>query len=400
MQLWVVRSCGVFGFGREVGTRRDLDGSFWKMGGCRGRIAYRLWLRSTNGWSPFLLIAGDIGGTKTLLAIYDLGERAGTPVEQKEYRTADYTTLDAMVREFLATSRLAVRAACFDVAGPVIDGRVHLTNLPWTIDAAALRAELALEEVFLLNDLQATAYAAPRLRAEELHTINVGERDPTGSIAVIAPGTGLGEAFLVWSNGGYVACSSEGGHASFAPTDRHQAALWHYLSCKFGHVSVERVCSGLGIANIYDFLRDADPASETVPFAAQLARETDRTPLIVRAGLTDPVNNSLATAALDLFVTALADEAGNLALKVLSTGGVYLAGGIPRRVLPKLTDGRFMQAFVKKGRFEKMLDTLPVHVVLTDAALLGAAQYGLDRLAERPFDGRSNSVRDDHGDMA
>jgi glucokinase len=347
-----------------------------------------------------LLIAGDIGGTKTLLAVYALGERARAPILQREYRTADYTALDDMVREFLAASHCAVRAACFDVAGPVIDGRAHLTNLPWTVDAAALRAELALEEVFLLNDLQATAYAAPRLQAEELHTINIGKRDATGPIAVIAPGTGLGEAFLVWSNGCYLACSSEGGHASFAPTDRHQATLWHYLSCRFGHVSVERVCSGLGIANIYDFLRDTDPTSETVPFAAQLARETDRTPLIVRAGLTDPVNNPLAAAALDLFVAALADEAGNLALKVLSTGGVYLAGGIPRRVLRKLTDGRFLQAFVKKGRFEEMMSSLPVHVVMTDAALRGAAQYGLDRLAERPIGGRAISVRDDHRDMA
>jgi glucokinase len=349
---------------------------------------------------PFLLIAGDIGGTKTLLAIYDPGEGPGTPVLQREYRTADYTALDAMVREFLAASHCAVRAACFDVAGPVIDGRAHLTNLPWTVDAAALRAELALEEVFLLNDLQATAYAAPRLRAEELHTINIGKRDATGPIAVIAPGTGLGEAFLVWTNGCYLACSSEGGHVSFAPTDRRQAALWDYLSCRFGHVSVERVCSGLGIANIYDFLRDADPASETVAFAAQLAQEVDRTPLMVRAGLADPVNNPLAAAALDLFVAALADEAGNLALKVLSTGGVYLAGGIPRRVLPKLTDGRFLQTFVKKGRFEEMMRSLPVHVVMTDAALRGAAQYGLDRLAERRIGGRAICVRDDHRDMA
>ena len=186
------------------------------------------------------------------------------------------------------------------------------------------------------------------------------------------------------------ACYPEGGHASFAPTDRRQAALWHYLSCKFGHVSVERVCSGLGIANIYDFLRDANPASETAAYAEQLARETDRTPLIVRAALTDPVDNPLAAAALDLFVAALADEAGNLALKVLSSGGVYLAGGIPRRVLPKLTDGRFMQAFVKKGRFEGMMSTLPVHVVMTDAGLLGAAQYGLDRLAERAIGGRAS----------
>ena len=203
-----------------------------------------------------------------------------------EYRSAAYRALNVMVREFLAASHCEARAACFAVAGPVIDGRAHLTNLPWTVDAAALRAELALDEVFLLNDLQATAYAAPRLRPEELHTVNIGKRDATGPIAVIAPGTGLGEAFLVWSNGSYLACSSEGGHASFAPTDGRQAALWHYLSSKFGHVSVERVCSGLGIANIYDFLRDADPAAETVAFAAQLAGETDRTPLIVRAGLT------------------------------------------------------------------------------------------------------------------
>jgi glucokinase len=330
-----------------------------------------------------LLIAGDIGGTKTLLAIYDPGERASTPVVQMEYRSADYPALDVMVREFLSAAHFTVRAACFDVAGPVMDGRAQLTNLPWTVDAAALRVKLDLDEVFLLNDLQATAYAAPRLRSDELHTINGGKRNTTGAIAVIAPGTGLGEAFLVWSNGCYLACPSEGGHASFAPADRRQAALLQYLSRKFGHVSVERVCSGLGIANIYDFLRDEDPAAETAAFAAQLARETDRTPLIVRAGLADSPGNPLAAEALDLFVAAFANEASNLALKVWSTGGVYLAGGIPRRVLPKLTDGRFLQAFVNTGRFEDRMGTLPVHVVMTDAALIGAAQYGLDRLAER-----------------
>jgi glucokinase len=160
-------------------------------------------------------------------------------------------------------------------------------------------------------------------------------------------------------------------------------------------VSVERVCSGLGISNIYDFLRNADPAAETVAFRAQLARETDRTPLIVRAGLTDPVGNPLAAAALDLFVAVLADEAGNLALKVWSTGGVYLGGGIPGRVLPKLIDGRFMQAFVNKGRFGKVMAALPVNVVMTEAALLGAAQYGLDRLVGHPS-GAANK----HEDMA
>jgi glucokinase len=328
-----------------------------------------------------MLIVGDIGGTKTLLAIYD---RAGAyaPIAQMEYRSANYPALDVMVREFLATSQRTVRAACFDVAGPVIRGRAHLTNLPWTVEAKTLRASLHLDEVFLLNDLQAIAYAVPRLRAEDLYTINAGKPDASGAIAVIAPGTGLGEAFLVWTNSGYLACSSEGGHASFAPTDERQAALWRYLNSRFGHVSVERVCSGQGITNIYDFLRNTDPALESTAFAAQLAAAVDRTPLISHAGLTDPAGNPLAAAALDLFVDVLADEAANLALKVLSTGGVYLAGGIPPRVLPKLTDRRFMRALANKGRFEEMMVRLPVHVVLGQAALLGAALYGLDRLQD------------------
>jgi glucokinase len=330
-----------------------------------------------------MLIAGDIGGTKTLLALYDPAAGARAPVAQMEYHSANYAALDIMVREFLASVQQPVRVACFDVAGPVIGGRAHLTNLPWTVDAAALRASLGLDEVFLLNDLMATAFAVPRLRSEELHTVNAGQPEANGPIALIAPGTGLGEAFLVCSRGEYLACSSEGGHASFAPTDERQAALWRCLRGKFGHVSVERVCSGLGIANIYDFLRDADPAAEPPAFTAQLARESDRTPLILQAGLADPAGNPLASAALDLFITSLADEASNLALKVLSTGGVYLAGGIPRRILPRLIDGRFIQAFANKGRFADLMGRLPVHVVMTQAALFGAALYGLEQLIGR-----------------
>lgn len=332
---------------------------------------------------PCLLLAGDIGGTKTLLAVYDLSETIPAPILQKEYRSANYPSLQSMVCEFLAAARCTVQVACFDVAGPVINGRTQLTNLSWTIDAAALRAGLGLDEVFLLNDLEATAYAVPRLTADQLHTIHSGRRDATGAIAVIAPGTGLGEAFLVWANGSYAACSSEGGHADFAPTDDRQITLWHHLSAKFGHVSVERVCSGIGIANIYDCLRDTDPAAEPAAFAAGLAAANDRTPLIVQAGLSDPIGNPLAAATLNLFVAALANEAGNLALKVWSTGGVYLAGGMPRRVLPMLTDGRFMQQFVNKGRFGATLENLPVHVIMTEAALLGAALYGFDQ-AQRP----------------
>jgi glucokinase len=303
------------------------------------------------------------------------------------------------VREFLTTARCAVQSACFDVAGPVVDGRARLTNLSWTIDSAALRADLGLDEVFLLNDLEATAYAVPRLPAEELYTIQAGKPDAKGAIAVIAPGTGLGEAFLVWANGSYLACASEGGHAGFGPIDEDQAALWHYLRAKFGHVSVERVCSGLGIANIYDFLRDRDPAAEPPAFTAALVGAADRTPMIVHAGLTDRIGNPLSAAALDLFVTALGGEAGNLALKIWSTGGVYLAGGIPRRVLPLLTDGRFMRAFVNKGRFGATMSTLPVYVVMTEAALLGAALYGLDRLQPIPLTDQVAAASNRHQDI-
>ena len=168
-------------------------------------------------WRLCLLLAGDIGGTKTLLAVYDAGEGVSRPVVQHEYPSAKFSSLEAVVREFLTTARCAVQSACFDVAGPVIDGRARLTNLSWTIDSAALRADLGLDEVFLLNDLEATAYAVPRLPAEELYTIQAGKPDARGAIAVIAPGTGLGEAFLVWANGSYLACASEGGHAGFGP---------------------------------------------------------------------------------------------------------------------------------------------------------------------------------------
>jgi glucokinase len=327
-----------------------------------------------------MLLAGDIGGTKTLLALYAPAAGARQPVAETEFHSADYPGLDIMAREFLAREKRTADHACFDVAGPVIGGRAHLTNLPWDVEETALCQALGMRRVMLLNDLKAIAYAVPFLQPEDLHSINVGKPEPQGPIAVVAPGTGLGEAFLIWGGSSYIACSSEGGHASFPPTDERQAGLRQYLAHRFGHVSCERVCSGLGIANIYDYLRDADPASEPAAFAAALARAHDRTPLIAQAGLDDPSGNPLAAATLEIFVSILGDEASNLALKVLATGGVYLAGGIPIHVLPKLTDGRFMRAFVSKGRLSDPLANMPVHVVMTRAALLGAAQYGLDQM--------------------
>jgi glucokinase len=327
-----------------------------------------------------MLIAGDIGGTKTLLALYDPQAGARRPIAQAEYHSANYRNLDDIVRAFIAQTQRPVEAACFDVAGPVIGGRAHLTNLPWVLDEGMMQQSLGLQRVMLLNDLKAVAYAVPHLLPEDVHTINEGRVGLHGPLAVIAPGTGLGEAFLVWDGSSYIACSSEGGHGDFAPTDTTQAALWRYLFERFGHVAYERVCSGSGLPNIYEFLRDSGHATEPPALAAELAAATDRTPIIMGAALRDPPD-ALCAATLDIFVSILGAEAGNLALKVLATGGVYLGGGIPPRILSRLDDGRFMRGFVSKGRFAELLGKIPVKVITTQAALLGAVLYGLDQMA-------------------
>lgn len=328
-----------------------------------------------------MLLAGDIGGTKTLLALYEPTGDARHSVAEAEFHSANYANLDLMVREFLDREGHKAETACFDVAGPVIDGRAHLTNLPWTLEEAALRNSLGLKRVKLLNDLQAIAYAVPKLRADERHELNAGTMQTHGPIAVVAPGTGLGEAFLLWQGRHYMACASEGGHASFAPTDDQQIGLLQALAKRFGgHVSVERVCSGPGIANIYDHLRALEPARESATFAASLAKAADRTPLIAQAALEDP-SNALAVETLDLFISILASEGANMVLKVMATGGLYLAGGIPAHILPKLTYAHFVQAFTNKGRLGELLSRVPIHVVTARAALLGAALYGLEQMS-------------------
>jgi glucokinase len=326
-----------------------------------------------------MLIAGDIGGTKTLLALYVPDQGARKPIAQAMFHSADYHSLDDIVRAFIAKTQRPVEAACFDVAGPVIGGRAHLTNLPWVLDEGAMQRALGLKRVMLLNDLKAVAYAVPHLLADDVHTINEGRPEKHGPLAVIAPGTGLGEAFLVWDGSRYIACSSEGGHGDFAPSDATQAALWRYLFDRHGHVAYERVCSGSGLPNIYEFLRDSGHAPELPALAAKLAAAADRTPIIMQAALQDPPD-PLCAATLAVFVSVLGAESGNLALKVLATGGVYLGGGIPPRILSQLDTGGFMRDFVNKGRFAELLGKIPVKVITTQAALLGAALYGLDQI--------------------
>jgi glucokinase len=331
-----------------------------------------------------LLLAGDVGGTKTDLGIYSLDGGPRAPLCRGEFPSGRYPSLAVMVRDFLATVDHEVDQGCFAVAGPVIRGGAKLTSLSWVLEETGLARELGLSSVDLLNDVEAIARAVPALRPDDLVALNRGEPVPGGAIAVIAPGTGLGEAFLTWDGARYQAHPSEGGHADFAPATALQTDLLAYLASRVGHVSVERVCSGgAGIPNLYSYLRDGGRVAESPVIAQALAGAADRGRLIGNAALRGQRPDALCAATLELFVAILAAEAGNLALKVLATGGLYVAGGIAPRLLPLLKSPRFMEAFVRKGRVGELMSRVPVHVIMRRAALPGAATRGLELMAAR-----------------
>jgi glucokinase len=339
------------------------------------------------GYDVMLLIAGDIGATTTRLALVSPTDGPRKFIAEQEFKSADFEGLKPIVETFLARTGAGVTAACFDVAGPVTDGRVRVTNLPWDIDARTIATALKLDRVMLLNDLEAIAHAVPHLQPGDTVDVNVGQTVDNAPMAVIAPGTGLGEAFLIWDGADYVACASEGGHADFAPMNDIQASLWRYVTERFRHAAYERVCAGSGIPNVYEFLRSLDPASERMAFRATLDGASDRTPHLIDAALNDSVNNPLPAATLRIIIDIWGAEAGNLTLKVLARGGVFLAGGLPPRLVPLLQDGAFMRAFTAKGRFANMLSAIPVKVIMINAALLGAAIYGLKRMSLQTDDG-------------
>ncbi len=324
-----------------------------------------------------MLLAGDVGGTKTNLAVFSAEAGIREPLAEATFPSGRYPSLESLAKAFLDEFDFQVDRASFGVAGPVVTGRVETTNLPWVMDEAQLESALGLPSVRLLNDLDAIAHAVPWLEADDLHTLHQGEPVSGGNLAVIAPGTGLGEAFLTWDGSRYLPYGCEGGHADFGPVDLLQLDLLRYLLERFEHVSYERICSGRGLPNIYAYLKDRGHAQEPAWLAEKLSQADDPTPVIVNNALDQACE--LCVAALDLFVAILGAEAGNLALKVLATGGVYLGGGIPPRILPALEEGQFMIAFRHKGRFEDLLTKIPIHVILNPkSALLGAACHGLD----------------------
>ena len=345
-----------------------------------------------------MILAGDIGGTKTHLALYEWTDSRVEPVRQQTFYSRDYGQLEEVLEEFLKPPApppliqsedsdepgnrsddkpipepepLKIEAACFGVAGPVIDNRCQTTNLPWIVNGADLAKRFEIPQVMLLNDLESTAHGLLVLRPDEFATLNQG-RPPTAKrcIALIAAGTGLGEAVLVWAKDHFHVLSSEGGHCDFAPNSDAEIDLLRHLRGQYLHVSYERVLSGPGLQAIYEFLRDTKKNEPT--WLAEQIRVGDGPAVIAEAGLRGQAD--IAKQALDMFAAIYGAEAGNLVLKSMALDGVYLGGGIAPKLLAKLQDGTFLRAFTNKGRYKRLMSNIPVRVIMNDkTALLGAA---------------------------
>jgi glucokinase len=318
-----------------------------------------------------MILAGDIGGTKTLLGLFDPITARPRAIVVQPFATLGFPDLPSMIREFLqsdAARRVVVSQACFGVAGPVIGQAAELTNVPWRVDAEHVATTFRLARVALLNDLQAMAYSIPVLQPSEVHALQAGEALRGGNIALIAAGTGLGEALLHNVDGRFVPSPSEGGHADFSARTEREVELLRHLVARYGRADVEHVVSGRGLVNIHRAMHDASCAAAIdlddpqAPAAISTAAIEHRCPACVET--------------LDMFVEAYGAEAGNLALRSVSTGGLYIGGGIAPKILPALDTGVFMRAFRAKPPLQEMLQRMPVHVILNpEVGLLGAAVY-------------------------
>jgi glucokinase len=328
-----------------------------------------------------LILAGDIGGTTTRLAIFRVAATGLETVAQSNYASRAHGSLATIVQAFVSEQQHVPEQACFGIAGPVRDGRVLTPNLPWLVDGSELAELLGLERICLLNDLQANAYGIPLLAEEDFAILNPGQPDPTGTIAVISAGTGLGETTALWDGTAHRPLASEGGHADFAPRTELEAELLLYLRAEHGRVSCERVLSGPGLRNIYRFLRDSRRLPETPAVVAEM-NQGDPSAAISRAALAGSC--PLCGQSLDLFISLYGAEAGNLALRALATGGVYVGGGIAPKIIGRLQGPAFMHAFTAKGRLSPLLETIPVRIIRNErTALLGAGRCALLALGQQ-----------------
>lgn len=330
-----------------------------------------------------MILAGDIGGTNTRLAFFEEAGEELKIVEEKIYPSGQYASLQEILGKCLAEYNPEISRACFGIAGPVKDGRCEATNLPWIVDSSVLAKTLRLSSIDLLNDLEANAYGIATLGDEDFAILNTGDINSKGNAAIIAAGTGLGEAGLYSDGRQFYPFACEGGHGDFAPRNDLEIELVRYLLERFDHVSSERVLSGPGLFNIYKFLRDTGHGDEPSWLAEEIQTK-DPAAVISQAALNN--KSELCILALDLFVALYGAEAGNLALKIMATGGMFIGGGIAPKIVKKLSDGSFLKAFIAKGRLKSLMEAIPVRVILNDkTALRGAAHYARLRAADMPF---------------
>ena len=325
--------------------------------------------------SPYIL-AGDIGGTKSNIATFRVVGRELLLVRNQRFTSSSYAGLSAILREYLAEDERPILAGCFGLPGPVHNGRAKPTNLTWGVDAAEISTQFDIPSVSVLNDLEANAYGIPHLKPSDFAVVQKGAADASGNRCVVSPGTGLGEAGMFWDGKRHHVWACEGGHADFAPRSPLEIALLEYLMKQFGHVSAERVVSGMGIENIYKFLRETGRGRE-LPAVAKEMKTTD--PNRVISKFADSGDCPMCVQALEIFVGCLGAEASNMALKTMASGGVYLGGGIPVKLLSRIQSVDFLHAFNDKGRLSSIMEATPVMVILNDqAALIGAGYYALE----------------------
>jgi glucokinase len=324
-----------------------------------------------------MILAGDIGGTNTRLALFERQAKTLTPVVEATFASGEHENLETIVTTFQSTHTQSITQACFGVAGPVKHGRCEATNLPWIVDAQVLANGLRLPTVGLMNDLEANVYGIAVLQPTDFVALHPGEPDADGNAALIAAGTGLGEAGLYWDGQRYHPIASEGGHADFAPSNELEIDLLRYLLAQFDRVSWERVLSGPGLYNLYKFFRDTSRATEPVWLTEALQHQNPPS-VIAQAALAG--KSTLCELALDLFISLYGAEAGNLALKMKATGGLFVGGGIAPKVVERMKGSTtFMAAFLAKGRMRSLLEAMPVKVILNDkTALLGAAAWAVN----------------------
>ena len=329
-----------------------------------------------------MILAGDVGGTKVELALYGFERGQLVHVREERFPAQEFAGLEEIVRSFLLTSEAPeITAACFGVPGPVRGGRLRLTNLPWVLDSHELSTSLGIQHLFLINDLEANGYGIPELKPEQILTLNEGDPAAVGNRALVSAGTGLGEGVLVWNGKTHMPMASEGGHCDFAARSVLEVELLAYLMKKLGgRVSWERVVSGQGVTNIYRFLRDVKGMPEPAWLQARMAEE-DPNAVIGEVG--EHGGSELCARTLEMFVSAYGAESGNMVLKVLATGGMYLGGGIAPKIVKTMKGGVFMRAFTDKGRMTDLLVQTPVRIILESrCALMGAAAYAEARAAE------------------